>query len=82
MTEHRTSVVIRSYNEEQHIGRLLIGLLQQTRRPDEIVLVDSGSTDATLAIASRFPVEIRRPSRSATRSTSGAARQPVISLRS
>ena len=58
MTEHRTSVVIRSYNEEQHIGRLLIGLLQQTRRPDQIVLVDSGSTDATLAIASRFPVEI------------------------
>jgi glycosyltransferase involved in cell wall biosynthesis len=52
------SVVIRCYNEEQHIGRLLAGLLRQTLRPDQIVLVDSGSTDATLAIAARFPVEV------------------------
>ena len=53
-----TSIVIRCYNEEQHIGRLLIGLLKQTQRPDQIVIVDSGSTDATLSIAARFPVEI------------------------
>jgi len=58
MIDARTSVVIRSFNEEQHIGRLLIGLLEQTKRPDQIILVDSGSTDATLSIASQFPVEI------------------------
>jgi glycosyltransferase involved in cell wall biosynthesis len=52
------SVVIRCFNEEQHIGRLLTGLLKQTVRPHQIIVVDSGSTDATLAIASRFPVEI------------------------
>jgi len=55
---HRISVVIRCFNEERHIGRLLTGLLKQTLRPQQIILVDSGSTDATLAIASRFPVEI------------------------
>jgi glycosyltransferase involved in cell wall biosynthesis len=53
-----TSIVIRCYNEEQHIGRLLTGLLRQSKKPDQIVVVDSGSTDATLSIASRFPVEI------------------------
>lgn len=55
-----TSIVVRCYNEEQHIGRLLTGLLKQTVRPGQIVIVDSGSTDATVAIASRFPVEIHR----------------------
>ncbi len=52
------SVVIRAFNEERHIGRLLSGILQQTVRPVEIVLVDSGSTDATTAIAAQFSVRI------------------------
>lgn len=53
----RCSVVIRAFNEEEHIGRLLTGITQQTLRDDlEIVLVDSGSTDATVAIATRYPV--------------------------
>jgi len=52
------SVIIRAYNEEEHIGRLLSGLLQQTVRDVEIILVDSGSADATLSIVSRFPVNI------------------------
>ncbi|MGY4712347.1 glycosyltransferase family 2 protein [Mycolicibacterium sp. CBM1] len=47
----RVSAVIRAYNESKHIGRLLKGLEQQTVAPDEIVLVDSGSTDDTVAIA-------------------------------
>jgi rhamnosyltransferase len=56
------SVVIRCYNEAQHIGRLLSGILQQTvccvGRDVEIIVVDSGSTDGTLAIASQYPVKI------------------------
>lgn len=58
MTEPTISVVIRCFNEEEHIGRLLSGLARQQRPPDQIVIVDSGSTDATLAIASRFGVEV------------------------
>src|SRR5690606_35154474 len=53
----RISVVIRCHNEERHIGRLLSGILAQTRET-EIVVVDSGSTDATLAIAARYPVKL------------------------
>ena len=58
MTRPRISVVIRCFNEERHIGRLHRGLVRQSQPPDQIILVDSGSTDATLAIASQFPVEI------------------------
>lgn len=52
------SVVIRCFNEERLIGRLLSGIEAQTVRPDQIVIVDSGSTDSTLEIARRYPVDI------------------------
>lgn len=56
----RISVVIRALNEEEHIGRLLTGLSRQSRQPDEIILVDSGSQDATVEIATRFGAEVVR----------------------
>ncbi len=54
----KCSIVIRAFNEEEHIGRLLEGITKQTMEDWEIILVDSGSTDATRAIASRYPVRI------------------------
>ena len=54
------SIVIRAYNEEKHIGRLLDGIRQQTLRDVEIVLVDSGSTDQTVSIAESFEARIVR----------------------
>lgn len=52
------SVVIRAYNEEKHLGRLLEGLRQQTLKDIEIILVDSGSNDATLQIAASHSVRV------------------------
>lgn len=52
------AVVVRAYNEEAHIGRLLEGIAQQTVQDAEIILVDSGSTDATAAIARRFGAQV------------------------
>jgi glycosyltransferase involved in cell wall biosynthesis len=52
------SIVIRAYNEERHIGRLLEGVAGQTIKDVQIILVDSGSTDRTLEIASRYPVQV------------------------
>lgn len=52
------SIVIRAFNEEQHIGRLLYGISQQNYPDPEVILVDSGSTDRTLELASHFPVKI------------------------
>jgi rhamnosyltransferase len=52
------SIVIRCYNEERHIGRLLYGITQQNIKDVEIIIVDSGSTDATLPIANQYPVKV------------------------
>ena len=58
MSKISCSVVIRCLNEEKHIGRLLHGLQQQTVEDVQVIVVDSGSTDATLSIVSRYPVEL------------------------
>jgi len=53
-----TSIVIRTFNEEKHIGNLLHAIEGQDYKNYEIVIVDSGSTDRTLEIAKKFPVRI------------------------
>ncbi|NTV37130.1 MAG: glycosyltransferase family 2 protein [Anaerolineaceae bacterium] len=52
------SIVIRAYNEEKHIGKLLTGISHQTVKDVQVILVDSGSTDRTAEIARSFGVEI------------------------
>ena len=52
---HTTSIVIRACNEEKHIAQLLEGIARQSLTDVEIILVDSGSTDRTLEIASQYP---------------------------
>jgi glycosyltransferase involved in cell wall biosynthesis len=54
----KCSVVIRSFNEQKYLRLLLEGILKQTEKDVEIILVDSGSTDDTLKIASEYPVKI------------------------
>jgi rhamnosyltransferase len=52
------SIVIRAYNEAQHLPRLLEGIQQQTVNDVEVILVDSGSTDSTITIAESFGAKI------------------------
>ena len=52
------SIVIRAYNEEAHIGRLLEGIRSQTVTDVEVILVDSGSTDRTMEIAQQHDVTL------------------------
>jgi glycosyltransferase involved in cell wall biosynthesis len=52
------SIVIRAYNEEKHILRLLEGIRQQTIRDVQVILVDSGSSDATLEIARNYGAQL------------------------
>lgn len=54
------SLIIRAYNEEQHLGRLLEGVMQQSVKDVEVILVDSGSTDATVSIAESFGARVVR----------------------
>lgn len=45
------SLVIPVRNEEHSLRELLASIAGQTRRPDEVILVDGGSTDRTVAVA-------------------------------
>lgn len=57
MNEPRASIIIRCYNERDHIGKLLYGIYEQTVEDLEVILVDSGSTDGTLEVAKEYPIE-------------------------
>jgi rhamnosyltransferase len=54
------SIIIRAYNEEKHIARLLEGIKQQTVKDVDVILVDSGSTDLTTAIAESYGAQVVR----------------------
>jgi len=58
MTTPVCSIIIRAYNEEKHIGRLLRGIQEQDLHDVQVILVDSGSTDGTRDVARAYPVEI------------------------
>ena len=47
--EMKTSLVITVFNEEKTIEKLLNSLAIQTKKPDEIIIVDGGSSDRTVA---------------------------------
>ncbi len=48
------AVVIPAYNCQKHLSRSLDSVFAQTRLPDEIIVVDDGSTDKTSEIAAGF----------------------------
>lgn len=54
----KVSIVIRAYNEDEHLEKLLLGISVQSLKPHEIILVDSGSTDQTVNIARRYGLKI------------------------
>ncbi len=57
MSSPRASIIIRCYNEREHIGKLLYGVFEQTVEDVEVILVDSGSTDGTLEVANEYPID-------------------------
>lgn len=53
------SIVIRCYNEAEHLPKLLSELKRQTFRDYEVVVVDSGSDDGTLEILENEDVNLQ-----------------------
>ena len=50
----KVSVVMALYNGEKYLGEQLQSILEQTVRPDEVVLSDDGSSDGTVGLAREF----------------------------
>lgn len=53
----KVSIIIPVYNREQYVGIAIKSVLDQTYRDIELIIVDDGSTDGTLAITEQFAVE-------------------------
>ena len=54
---HLLSIIIRTKNEERWIGLCLERIKSQNYKNHEIILVDSGSTDKTVAKAKRHGID-------------------------
>lgn len=67
------TVIVPAYNEAEHVGATIASLQAQTRRVDEIVVVDDGSDDGTGDVARSYGVTVLRPTEG-TGSKAGAQR--------
>ena len=50
----KISVVIPAYNAERFLPRCLKSVFAQTLKPEEVIVVDDGSTDNTAALAAEL----------------------------
>lgn len=54
MTDNSLTIIIPAYNVEDYLGAALDSIRDQIESPDELILIDDGSTDATLSVAESF----------------------------
>lgn len=54
MKKSKISVALCTFNGEKYIKEQLESIIGQTKRPDEIIIVDDGSTDKTVEICNRI----------------------------
>ena len=60
---HKVSLIVITYNWPEALQQVLLSVAAQTRLPDEVIVADDGSTDATrqvvASLAANFPVPLR-----------------------
>ncbi|MDQ3929166.1 MAG: glycosyltransferase family 2 protein, partial [Chloroflexota bacterium] len=54
------SAIITAYNYARFLDTAITSVLNQTRRPDEIIVVDDGSTDDTAQVVAKYAHEVVR----------------------
>jgi len=67
------AVVIPCYNHEQYVGHAIRSVLAQTRLPDEIIIIDDGSRDGSVAAIRQALNGSRIPHQVIVRENRGAA---------
>lgn len=58
--DHKISVIVPVYNAEKTLKKCINSILRQTYHATEVILVDDGSTDNSLAICCRFAAKDSR----------------------
>lgn len=53
----KCSVIIPAYNAERHLRKTIESINNQTITPSEVIIINDGSTDNTLAVASKISTE-------------------------
>jgi glycosyltransferase involved in cell wall biosynthesis len=57
--KYTVTAVIPAYNIEAFIGRAIDSVLSQTRKADEIIVIDDGSTDGTAAAIKKYLPQVK-----------------------
>lgn len=55
----RIAVILPTYNRAAHVGEAIDSILAQETPPEEVIVVDDGSTDDTLGVLARYGSAIR-----------------------
>src|SRR5690554_571502 len=76
------SIIIPAYNVEKYLKAALDSIKAQTELPDEVILIDDGSTDKTLAVAEEYGFSIPYKVLSIENGEQGNARNLGVSLAS
>ena len=54
----KISVLIIAHNEEKFIEKCINSILEQTKKPDEIILIAHNCTDETIEISKKYPINV------------------------
>ena len=60
MTKIKTSIIVTVYNEQDTISRFIKSIFDQTKTVDELIIVDGGSSDQTIANI-KYPTFAKTP---------------------
>ena len=82
MRDCSISVIIPAYNVEKYLKAALDSIKAQTELPDEVILIDDGSTDGTLEVANAFEFPVPYQVVSIENGGQGNARNLGVSLAS
>jgi glycosyltransferase involved in cell wall biosynthesis len=75
------SAIITAYNAAAFVGEAIESVLAQTRPPDEVVVIDDGSTDNTAEVAGQFARDGVRCVRQENRGATGARNRGIMETR-